>query len=104
MKELFLQAINNKLKIRVTFDATKEGRISRTCIPFDFGPSHKKGSVDHSNKYHMLDLSSPEGSHPLALSVDNVIRIEVLSETFDPVKYLTWAHHWIYKRDWGIKS
>lgn len=104
-KEKFLKAIDDKLKIKITFDSKEKGVITRTCIPFDFGASQKEDAIDKSEKYHMLDLDSPEGKpHNLPVSVSQMTSIEVLEESFDPEKYVTWETNWIYKRDWGNKS
>ena len=107
MKEEFFRAIDNKLKVRVTFNAKEKnkGQITRTCIPFDFGPSQQTGAIDKSEKYHLYDLDSSDRPHPLPLNPEQIVRFEVLSETFDPADYVTWKKiNWIYKRDWGIYS
>ncbi len=104
MKEKFLHAIDNKLKISITFNAKKKGQITRECIPFDFGASQKIDAINKIEKYHIWDLNSPDGPHNLALNPDEVIEIEVLNENFDPADYVTWQPKWIYKRDWGNKS
>lgn len=104
MKEKFLKAIDEKLKIEATFEAKEKGKITRTCIPFDFGPSQKVDAIDKTDKYHMLDLDSPEGRHNLALTDGQIYNIEVLAENFDPADYVTWQPKWIYPRDWGNKS
>lgn len=41
-KEKFFKAIDEKLKVKITFDSIEKGIITRVCIPFDFGPSQKK--------------------------------------------------------------
>jgi hypothetical protein len=104
MKEKFLQAIDNKLKMKVTFNAKEKGQVTRTCIPFDFGPSQKADSIDKSEKYHLYDLDSPDGSHTLSLSVEQIVSIEVLNENFNPAEFVKWQPKWIYKRDWGMQS
>jgi len=104
MKEKFLEAIDKKLKVRVTFDSIEKGIITRTCIPFDFGPSQKINAIDKSDKYHLLDLDSPEKPHPLPLDPDKILNIEVLNESFDPADYVKWTPRWIYARDWGMYS
>ncbi|NCN07093.1 hypothetical protein GW933_00205 [Candidatus Falkowbacteria bacterium] len=104
-KENFLKAIDEKLKIKITFNSIEKGEITRTCVPFDFGPSQKDDAIDKSNKYHVLDLDSPEGKpHNLAVAEDKMINIEILQEKFNPDDYVTWTPNWIYPRDWGNKS
>jgi hypothetical protein len=104
MKEKFLQAIDNKFKLKVTFNAKEKGEIVRVCIPFDFGPSQKADTIDKFEKYHMYDLDSQDGPHTLSLNLDQVMGIEILNENFDPAEYITWQPKWIYKRDWGMQS
>ena len=109
MKEEFYRAINNKLKVRVTFNAKEEGKgqVTRTCIPFDFGASQRVNVKDKTEKYHVLDLDTPDpkGPHPIALRPEQITRLEVLNENFDPGDYIKgWTLNWIYKRDWGIYS
>lgn len=104
MKEKFLHAIDNKLKVSITFNAIEKGQIVRVCIPFDFGASQKDDAIDKSEKYHVWDLNSPDKPHNLALSPNDVVEIDILSEHFDPNDYVTWKPKWIYKRDWGNKS
>ncbi len=106
MKEEFLRAIDSKLKVKVTFNAKEEdkGQVTRTCIPFDFGPSQKINSIDKSQKYHLFDLDSPDKPHNLPLNPEQILKLEVLNENFDPADYIKWQPKWIYKRDWGMYS
>ena len=59
--ELFIESLNSKKIIIVTFDSHEKGVITRTCIPFDFGPSRRY--KDGQDRYHFYDLDSPDGSH-----------------------------------------
>ncbi len=106
-KEKFLKAIDEKLKIKITFDSKEKGIITRTCIPFDFGPSQKKDAIDKTEKYHMYDLDSPDnGQHNLPVAENKMLKIEILEENFNPAEYVTWnpPYKWIHPRNWGIKS
>lgn len=104
-KENFLKAIDEKLKIRITFNSFEKGEITRICIPFDFGPSQKDDAIDKTEKYHVLDLDTPEEKpHNLAVAEDRMISVQVLQESFEPGEYVTWSPSWIYPRDWGDKS
>ncbi len=100
----FLKAIDNKLKVKITFNSKDRGQITRFCIPFDFGPSQKKDSLDRSSKYHVFDLNSPEGRHNLSINPNTVVDIEILEESFEPSEFVKWTPSWIYARDWGIYS
>lgn len=104
-KENFLKAIDEKLKIKITFDSIEKGVITRTCIPFDFGPSQKSDAIDKTDKYHVLDLDTPElKPHNLSVVEDKMLKVEILGENFNPSEYVTWEPSWIYPRDWGDKS
>ncbi len=106
-KEKFLRAIDKKLKVKITFNSIEKGVITRTCIPFDFGPSQKKDAIDKTEKYHMYDLDSPDnGQHNLSVTPEQLLDIVVLDEEFNPADYVIWdpPYKWIYPRDWGDKS
>ncbi len=104
-KEKFLKAIDEKLKVKITFNSKSKGVITRICIPFDFGPSQKSDAIDKSNKYHLLDLDTPEPKeHNVPVSENRMMVIELLEENFDPADYVTWDPKWIYPRDWKDKS
>ncbi len=98
MKE-FLEAINNKLILQITFDSKEKGIIKRTCIPFDFGPSRKY--KDGLDRYHFLDLDSPDGKHNLSILPDQVLNMTLTNNTFNPADYISWTPNWHISRDWG---
>lgn len=98
MKE-FLEAINNKLILQITFDSKEKGIIKRTCVPFDFGPSRKY--KDGLDRYHFLDLDSPDGKHNLSILPDQVINMALTNNNFNPADYISWTPNWHISRDWG---
>ncbi|WP_367390619.1 hypothetical protein [Lewinella sp. LCG006] len=100
IKEAFIQAIHDKRKVKITFDSKSKGRISRVCIPFDYGPS-RRNLKDNPDRYHTYDLESPDGKHTLSIHPEQVVNLEVLTEHFDPADYITWSPNWFVKRDWG---
>jgi len=100
--DVFTNAINNKRLLRITFDSQEKGEIKRTCVPFDFGPSNKY--KDGNDRYHFLDLDSPEGVHNLSILPEQIINIELLNNEFDPSKYIKWTPNWHIQRDWGKYS
>ena len=102
-KELFLEAINNKKIISLTFNSEEKWTITRKCIPFDFWPWRRKIDVN-PDRYHLYDLDSPEWKHNLSVLPERVIKIEILDETFHPWDYINWKTNWFVKRDWGIYS
>ncbi|MCK4997154.1 hypothetical protein KAS08_02525 [Candidatus Pacearchaeota archaeon] len=100
--EVFLYAIVNKKFVELTFKPKEKAMVTRRCIPFDFGPSRRKLKVNPS-KYHFYDLDSPERPHSLSILSEQIIKIKLLNESFDPVNYITWKppYNWFTKRDWG---
>ena len=102
MDEVFLEAINKKLILEVTFDSYEKGKITRTCIPFDFGPSRRY--KDGQDRYHFYDLDSPEGSHNLSILPNQVVNLTLTDQGFDPGDYVTWTPNWFLDRDWGRYS
>ena len=102
-REKFFDAIKRRKKIRLTFFSKEDNRnLTRVCAPMDFGPSRRAKSQD--DRYHSWDYESDEGRHTLSLPIAQVIMIEVLEESFDPVEFVTWTPNWIYPRDWGSHS
>jgi hypothetical protein len=101
-KEIFLQAINEKKKVKIKANTDERGLIERICIPFDFGP----GRIDNfkTNRYHFYDLNSPDGSHILSILPEKLVDIYMLDEEFEPGDYVKWTPKWFVKRDWGNYS
>ena len=99
---LFIKAIHNKLVVKIVVDSKEKGIIERRCIPFDYGP-HRKYK-DEINRYHFKDLNSPDGPHVLSILPDQLIKLDLLNENFDPGDHVKWKPNWFVKRDWGIYS
>lgn len=103
MRDEFIGAIRSKNKIRLTFYSKEDGHtLSRVCAPMDYGP----GSRTHNknDRFHSWDYDSDAERHTLSLLREQVVRIEVLPEIFDPAEFVTWQPRWIVKRDWGVYS
>jgi len=98
----FIDAIHEKKCVLIVADTYEKGIIERICIPFDYGPSRKY--KDGINRYHLFDLDSPDGSHNLALKPDQILKIEILNDHFDPNDYVHWETNWYISRDWGPYS
>ena len=98
----FVNAINNKRLLLITFDSKEKGEIKRTCVPFDFRPSNKY--KDGYDRFHFLDLDSPDGKHNLSILPEQIIDIELLNKEFDPSTYIKWTPNWHIPRGWGIYS
>ncbi|WP_081609391.1 hypothetical protein [Zestomonas thermotolerans] len=103
MKDEFVQAIQSKNKVRLTFHSKEDGRpLVRVCAPMDYGPSRR--AKDKSDRFHLWDYESDSAQHVLSLLPNQVIRVEVLPELFDPAEFVTWDTQWFVQRDWGHYS
>ncbi|HSR88931.1 MAG TPA: hypothetical protein VLK22_00835 [Candidatus Udaeobacter sp.] len=102
--QIFLNAIQDKIIVKVRFNSQEKGIIERLCIPFDFGPSRRQNLVENPDRYHFYDLDSPERQHTLSILPNQIISIEATAKSFDPAQYITWTPKWFIKRDWGIYS
>ena len=102
IKSTFIEAIDSTKLVSVTVNSKEKGIIKRTCVPFDFGPSRKY--KDGLDRYHLLDLDSPDGPHNLSILPDQLIDLEVLGKVFDPADYINWSPNWHLARDWGKYS
>jgi hypothetical protein len=103
MKDVFIQAIHKKQKVRVTFFSKEDsGTVVRKCAPMDYGPSRRAN--DKSDRFHMWDYESDTGTHTLSLKPEQVKAVDILDETFDPAEFVTWRTAWFVERDWGAFS
>lgn len=102
-KEIFIHAIDNKNIVILTFNANSKGIITRKCIPFDFWPWRKNLSIN-PDRFHFYDLNSPDWKHNLSIIPEEVLKIEISDEIFNPWDYVKWKPNWFIKRDWGIYS
>lgn len=68
----------------------------------DYGPGRKLR--DPMPRYWFWDFDSPEGSHTLGLSPDQVISIDPTIDAFDPAEFVAWPPSWFISRDWGKHS
>ena len=101
--EKFIEAINTKKLIKISFDAKEKGIIERICVPFDFGPS-RRNMTPNPERYHMYDMDSPDGEHTLSILPEQLLSVEVLDQNFDPADYVKWQPNWFIPRDWGQYS
>lgn len=101
--KIFINAINQKLIVKVRINTIEKGIIERQCVPFDYGLGAR--IKDGLERYHFYDLDSPEGKHNLSILPSQLIEITLTGKTFEPGDYVTWkAIKWIVKRDWGVYS
>lgn len=100
--QTFIDAINQKKKVQITCITDEKGRITRRCVPFDYGSSKKY--KDKSDRFHFYDLDSPDGSHNLSILPGQLEEIIILNESFEPAEFVKWTPNWIVPRDWGSYS
>jgi hypothetical protein len=100
---IFFKAINSKKLINLTFNSKEKWIIIRKCVPFDFWPWRRKIALN-PDRFHFYDLDSPDWKHNLSILPEEVIKIEILNESFNPWDYVKWQPNWFIKRDWGIYS
>ena len=66
MKDLFIQAIQNFSKVRISFYSLEDRKILvRICAPLDFGPSRRA----KEKKKDFMDVPNPR--RVLAVSLDS---------------------------------
>ena len=99
-KEKFIEAIQNKTKIKLTFFSKEDGyNITRLCAPMDFGPSRRAHNKD--DRFHLWDYESDKKNHVLSLLPNQIANMEFTEESFDPAEFITWPTNWFITRDWG---
>ena len=98
----FFRALESTNLVLLTFDSKEKGVITRTCAPMDFGPSRIYSSSEV--RYHFIDVDSSAGAHPLSITPDKVVELEILEEQFSPENLVHWQPNWHYSRDWGSLS
>jgi hypothetical protein len=103
---IFIGAIHSKNKILLTFFSKEDGsELVRTCAPMDFGPSRR--AKDKQDRFHFWDYDSDTRSHTLSLLPQQIVKLEVLLDLFDPSEFVTWSTTtscWFITRDWGAHS
>lgn len=101
--EIFIEAIHNKTKVRVSFLSDEDGRvIRRLCAPMDYGISRR--AKDSRPRYHLWDYESDTKPHPIALEADAIREVEYTGDHFDPGEFIKWdtkKSPWHVARDWG---
>jgi hypothetical protein len=101
--ELFISAIHGTNQLELTFNSKEKGFITRTCAPLDFGP-WRRSSEENDVRYHLYDLSSSSGKHPLSIKAEQIIAMELIEQKFLPEYIVQWKPNWHIARDWGIYS
>ena len=98
---LFVKAINEKKKIKMLKRDKEWNIVEKYYIPWDFAIWKKL--KDKTEKYWNYNI---EDEHTSPTNQEDVVKIVVLDETFDPADYIDWEgpYDWAIKRDWGIYS
>lgn len=95
----FTKAVREKKLVEITAKTDDEGNIKRKCVPLEYGPGIRpRDGVDY---FHLFDIDSPAGPHPLTLLPSQVLDLAVLTDTFDPGQYVRGKSGWYEKRDPG---
>lgn len=98
---LFVQAINEKKKIKMIKKDKNGNIVEKYYIPRDFSAwSRSKTWIEKYWNYNIED------EHTSQTRQEDVIEITVLNETFNPADYIDWdwPYDWKIKRDWWIYS
>ncbi len=99
-KEYFIEAINNKTKIRVTFFSKEDNHsLTRLCAPMDYAPSTKAHNKD--DRFHFWDYESDKQNHVLSLLPNQIENMEFTQEAFEPSDFVTWNANWTIPRNWS---
>jgi hypothetical protein len=99
VNQTFLDAVQDTKLVELTFDSKEKGVITCTCAPMDYG--HMRNSNSPELKYHFYNLKS---NHPMPISAQQIIKMRVLEEKFEPKNIISWQPDWHIVRDWGIYS
>lgn len=106
MKDDFIRAIREKKKVQITFHSKEDATLLvRKCAPMDYGPS--RHAKEQNDRFHLWDYESDTQRHTLSLNPEQIQRLDVLDEAFDPHDFVTWdtkKSRWFIPRDWGIYS
>lgn len=98
---LFVQAINEKKKIKMLKKDKSGNIVEKHYAPLDFAVMKKTN--DNIERYFSYNIND---NHPSRTRQEDVIEIIVLNETFNPADYIDWngPYDWEIKRDWWIYS
>ena len=104
--QTFVTAIHSKKKLKLTFFSKQDrGQLIRMCAPMDFGPSRRaKNKLD---RYHFWDYESDTRKPVLSLLPEQIIQIQSIEESFDPIEFMTLdvkQSPWFLQRNWGVLS
>ncbi|MDT8301326.1 MAG: hypothetical protein RQ760_07555 [Sedimentisphaerales bacterium] len=79
--DIFIQGIQQKKKLRLTFLSEKNPKnLPRQCAPLHYSKGRIEG--DNLDCYYFWDLEAAQGSHFLALLPSQISRMELSEGTF----------------------
>lgn len=107
--DIFVQAINERIKIRLIYydEPFCRGFCAKSVVPTDYYPG--KRVTDESESYHFWDFDfeeSTNGAH-LVLKPNQIEKMRLDKETFEPaeLEFMKWdraeRRQWFLKRDWA---
>ena len=99
---IFVQAIKDTIKIRLTFFDEDGIFQAKLAIPLDYNPCRRAN--DESDSYHFLVFEEGNNSAALILHPKRIISMMLNKETFDPSEFVTRKvkkKKWFLERDWG---
>ena len=103
-REIFLAALREKKKVRVSFRRVDGAEVTRLAAPLDLGPVQRERG--HPERYQFWDYGG-RSAHWLKLPEDQIFTIEATDESFDPAEFVTWSlseSPWSIPRNWGEYS
>ena len=95
----FYKAIHERKLINITY-CEYGNQYTRKCVPFDYGIFRK---YPYKTCFHGVTVGVEGGDYNLHILPQNVLKVKILDETFNPAKYVTWSkpYKWRIPRDWG---
>lgn len=100
------EAIQERKLMLVCFRLKSTGEVvKREVAPLDYSLSQKPKYKEF--KVHFWDFGTNDQGHPLSLTVEQIIEMEILAESFKPEEFITWnvkKAPWMICRDWGSYS
>lgn len=99
--DVFIQGVQNKVKIDLTFLSPDDYLWSvKLCSPVDFHPCRRARDV--SELYYFWDSSAQKGDRLFSLAPEQIVSMKVTSEEFEPEEFLKfWHKKWFIRRSWG---
>lgn len=105
-KEMFIQSIHSKNKVKITFYSKEDQcNLTRTCAPMDYGPSRR--AKEKTDRFHLWDYDSDTEEHTLSLNPEQIVSMETLDDLFEPAEFVTWdtkKSPWFIPREWETFS